>query len=163
MILPVLTLRILAFKMAYGIDYQAKKATLFDQGTRKFHTTTYGSIANAIVGILCSPAQYANKTVYIHDFYTTQQEILSIVESEVNPDGSKFETTSINLEEVGKKCIEGLDRGEYNMQNLFGVIKLSVWGPEGAADWDENDDSQALGLEKKDMRAEIKRKIKLGQ
>lgn len=149
--------------MAYGIDYQAKKATLFDEGTQKFHATTYASIANAVVGILRSPAQYANKTVFIHDFYTTQREILSIIESEVNPDGSKFETTSMNLEEIGKKSLEGLERGEFNMQNIFGVLRLSVWGPEGAADWDENDDSQALGLERKDLHAEIKKKIELGK
>lgn len=88
--------------------------------------------------------------------------MLSIYESGVNPGGSKFETTSINLGEVGKKSLEALDMGDRSMQNIFAVIKLSVWGPEGAADWDENDDSQTLGLERKDLRAEIKRKIELG-
>jgi len=153
----------MSFKMAYNIDYAAKKATLFDDGNQKFHTTTYGSIANAIVGVLRAPAQYANKTVYIHDFYTTQRELLSIVESEVNKDGSKFETTSIDTEELGKNSVEALKRGERNMQNIFGAIRSAVWGKEASADWDENDDSQALGLEKKDLRAEIKKKIELGQ
>ena len=115
------------------------------------------------MGVLRSPAQYANKTIYIHDFYTSQQEILSIIESEVSKDGSKFETTSVDMEELGKKSVEALQRGDVNIQNLLDAIKSSVWGKEGAADWDENDDSQALGLEKKDLRAEVKRKIELGQ
>lgn len=149
-------------KVMYGIDPEAKKATLLDDGNQKFHTTSYASIANAVVGILRSPAQYANKTVHIHDFYTTQREILSIVESEVNQDGSKFETTSVDTEELGKKSAEALDRGEYNMPNIYGTIKSAVWGKEGAADWDENDDSQALGLGGKDLRAEIRRKVQTG-
>lgn len=88
--------------------------------------------------------------------------MLSIVESEVNPDGSKFERISVDVEELGKKSLEGLKKGEYNMQNIFGILTASVWGSEGAADWDENGDSQALGLEKKDLRAEIKKKMEAG-
>lgn len=146
----------------YGIDYEAKKATLFDEGNQKFHATSCVSIANAVVRILRSPAQYANKTVYIHDFHTTQREFLSIVESEINRDGSKFETTSLDMLELGKKSAEALERGERSMPNIFDAIKSAVWGKEGAADWDENDDSLALGLERKDLRTEIKRRIQSG-
>jgi hypothetical protein len=155
----LLILQFTALKMAYGIDYEAKKATLFDDGTQKFNTTSHASVARAMVNILRSPDEYANKTVYIHDFYTTQCAILDIVESEI---GTKLETTSMNVEEVGKQSIEALARGERNHQNIFGAIRWSVWGKEASADWDENDDSERLGLEKKDLRAEIKKKIAMG-
>lgn len=148
-----------AFKMAYGIDYEAKKATLFDEGTQKFNTTSRASIARAIVGVLRSPDESANKTVYIHDFYTTQRAILDIVESEI---GTKLETTSMNLEEVGKESLKALARGERNPQNVFGGLRWAVWGKEASADWDENDDSERLGLEKKDLREEIKKKMAMG-
>jgi hypothetical protein len=81
------------------------------------------------------------------------------VESEV---GTKFETTSINLGEVGRKSLEALARGERNPENIFGGIRWAVWGKEASTDWDENDDSERLGLEKKDLRAEIKKKIAIG-
>jgi hypothetical protein len=145
--------------MAYGIDYEAKKATLFDEGTQKFNTTSHISVVRAMVSILRSPDEYANKTVYIHDFNTTQRAVLDIVESEI---GTKLETTSMNLEEVGKKSLEALERGDRNQQNVFGGIRWAVWGKEAAADWDENDDSERLGLEKKDLRTEIKKKMAMG-
>lgn len=149
-------------KDAYGIDYRAKTATLYDDGTQKFNCTTFASIISAVIGILRSPAPYTNKTVYIHDFYTSQREMLAIIESEVNPDGSKFETTSIDTLELGKESLEAWQRDNQDVQNFLGVIKSAVWGPNGAADWDENDDSQALGLEKKDLRTELKRKMEMG-
>ena len=142
------------------MDYEAKKATLCGDGSQKFHTTTYSTVGDAIVGILRSPAQYANKMAFIHDFYTSQREILSIIENEVN---AKFEVTSIDVEELGKKSLEGLAKGEYNMENITGAIKCAVWGPEHCSDWDENDDSEALGLRKKDLRAELKLKMQAGE
>jgi len=145
--------------MAYGIDYEAKKATLFDEGTRKSNATSYASVAQAMVSVLRSPEEYGNKTLYIHDFNITQREMLDIVESEI---GTKFETTSMNLEEVGRKSLEALARGERNPQNIFGGTRWAVWGKEGSGYWDENDDSKRLGLEKKDLRAEIKKKIAMG-
>jgi hypothetical protein len=154
-----LIFRFTALKMAYGIDYEAKKATLFDEGTQKFNATSHASVARAMVSVLRSPDEYANQTVYIHDFNTTQRAMIDIVESEI---GTKLESTSMNLEEVGRKSLEGLARGERNPQNIFGVIRWSVWGKEASADWDENDDSERLGLEKKDLRAEIKKKIAMG-
>jgi len=149
--------------MAYGIDYEKKTATLFDEGTQKFNTTTMASVADALVGILRAPAQFSNKTVFVHDFYTTQREILSIIEEETNPDGTKFSTTSLDLEAMGKRSLEALGRGEYIPQNIFGAIAAAVWGKEGAADWDENDDSVATGLVKKDLRVEIKKKLEAGR
>ncbi|KIM22189.1 hypothetical protein M408DRAFT_333025 [Serendipita vermifera MAFF 305830] len=149
-------------KMAYGIDHQAKTATIYGDGTQRFNATSFGSIAQAVVGILRSPAQYANKTVSIHDFHINQQELLSIIESEVNPDGAKFETVTVDIEELGKKSVEGLERGEFTMQNIFGAMNCAVYGEERAADWDEDDDSVALGLEKKDLRAEIRKRLQLG-
>jgi len=148
-----------ALKASWEIDYSEKKAILFDEGTQKFNTTMYASVARAAVSILRSPAEFANKVLYIHDFRTTQREVLEIVESEV---GGTFEMTSLNTEEMGKKALEGLARGERNRQNIAAGIRSGVWGQEGAADWDEDDDSERLGLEKKDLREEIKRKIAAG-
>lgn len=149
----------LALKTAYGIDYEAKTATIFDEGAQHFHMTTASTIAHAIVGVLRSPAQYSNKVVHIHDFYTTQREMLSIVEEET---GVKFTTTTINLAEIGTQSIEALKRGERTPQTVFGTLRYAVWGKEGAADWDEKDDSEALGLTRKDLRAELKKKMEQG-
>ena len=146
-----------AHGFGFGVDYEAKKATLFNDGTQKFNLTTLLTIASAIVGVLRSPAQYANKEVYIHDWHTTQLEILSIVEAEL---GAPLERTRLDLATVGEQNLAGLRRGERTLQNIYGALRYAVWGEEGAADWDETaDSSAALGLPRKDLKAEIKKKL----
>lgn len=146
-------------KLGYGIDYEAKKATLFDEGTQKFHTTTSSTIAYAIGNVLRSPAQFSNKTLYIHDFYTTQREMIFIIEAIV---GESFSKTTLDLAGVGKQSMEGLKRGERTPQNISGTLRYAVWGEEGSSDWDNDDDSDALGLPKKDLRDELKKKMEQG-
>ena len=146
-----------ADKFVFGLDREAKKATLYNNGTQKFNLTTWLTTASAIVGILRSPAQYANKEVYIHDWYTTQLEVLSIVEAEL---GVPLERTRLDLAKVGDQSLAGLRREERTLENIYGALRYAVWGEEGAADWDEKDDSSvALGLPRKDLKAQIKKKM----
>ena len=146
-----------AHKFGFGVDYEAKTATIFNEGTQKFNLTTLSTIAFAIAGVLRSPAQYVNKEVYIHDWYTTQLEVLSIVEAEL---GVPLERTRLDLAKVGDQSLAGLRREERTLENIYGALRYAVWGEEGAADWDEKDDSSvALGLPRKDLKAQIKKKM----
>ncbi|KIM25351.1 hypothetical protein M408DRAFT_26336 [Serendipita vermifera MAFF 305830] len=142
----------------FGIDAKAKKATLYGDPSRKFNTTSTLSIARAIIGVLRSPTQFANRVLYIHDTYTSQREMLDIVEEATG--GAPFEITRVGTEEFGRACVEGLGRGEWTFANMIGAIQASIFGAEGAADWDENDDSVAVGLTRVDLRGELLKQLK---
>jgi hypothetical protein len=117
-------------------------------------------MACAVSGVVRSPSQFANRDAYIHDFRTNQREILAVAEAEISPGGIKFEEATVDVDGVGKSQ-EALKRGESSPQTVFGTIRYAVWC-EGATGWDENDDSEALGLKKKDLHVEIKKKIEEG-
>ncbi|KAG9053869.1 hypothetical protein FS842_006906 [Serendipita sp. 407] len=142
----------LGFTLALGFDIQARTATLYDNGDRKFHTTTVPSICRAITSLLADSSQSVNKVVHIHDFFITQLDVLKVTE-EIT--GSKFAITKVDTNEMAKSAMEGLSRGEFIPQNIFGAIRASVWGEKSAARWDENDDSAALGLGDADLAKEI--------
>ncbi|KIM21229.1 hypothetical protein M408DRAFT_12684 [Serendipita vermifera MAFF 305830] len=142
----------------FGIDAKTRKAILYGDPSRKFNTTSTLSISRAIVGVLRSPTQFVNQVLYIHDTYTSQWEMLDIVEEATG--GIPFEITKIDTEEFGKVCVEGLGRGEWTFANMIGAIQASILGEEGAADWDENDDSAAIGLPKVDLRGELLKQLK---
>ncbi|CAG8614856.1 4159_t:CDS:10, partial [Acaulospora colombiana] len=143
-----------ALDMAFMIDTKSRKATLYDTGEQKFHSTTLPSIGKAVAGVLSSPSEYLNKDVYIHDFYTTQAEILNIVQSEV---GETFETQSVDMTAMGEQSIAGLKKGDYSPPTFYGLVKSAAWGKEGAADWDPKDSSAALGLGQLDLKEEVKK------
>ncbi|PVF92532.1 NAD(P)-binding protein [Serendipita vermifera] len=140
--------------MAYMIDVKSRKATLYDSGEQKFHSTTLPSIGKAVAGVLSSPAEYLNKDVFIHDFYTSQAELLNVVQAEV---GETFETQSVDMTAMGEKSIAGLKAGDYSPPTFYGLVKSAAWGKEGAADWDPKDSSAALGLGQLDLKEEVKK------
>jgi hypothetical protein len=140
--------------MAYMIDVKSKKATLYDTGEQQFHATTLPSIGKVVAGVLSSPSEYLNKEVFVHDFYTTQAELLSIVESEV---GEKFETNSVDMTAMGEKSLAALKGGDYSPPTFYGLVKSAAWGKEGAGNWDPNDSSAALGLGDLDLKEEVKK------
>jgi len=130
-----------------GFDVKEKKVTFIDDGQRKFNGTTIGSIGDAVVGVLSNPAATENKYLRVHDFFVTQREINDILGWEVvgNIDGDVLEADSL----------AGLAKGDYSLANIYGAIKAFVWGKNSNARWGEEDDSQALGLKKKDLREEV--------
>jgi hypothetical protein len=118
------------------------------------NTTTLDTIAQTVVRVLSNLDAYKNQSVRVHDFFVSQSEILAILEQET---GEKFTIENADIGELLKKCGEGLAKGEYTFENIFGVVKGNVWGEESSARWGEEDDTVAVGVPKKDLREEIKK------
>jgi uncharacterized protein YbjT (DUF2867 family) len=138
-----------------GFDIPGRKAKIYGDGTRKINTTTLDSIAQSVVGVLSSPAQFKNKYIRVHDFYVSQNEIKAALESIT---GSPFEVETVNVEELEEATSAGLARGEYTHENIYGLILAYIYGKNSSASWGEEDESVAVGLAKKDLRAEIQKK-----
>lgn len=155
----MLTIRI-AFNQGLGFDLASKTATIYNGGITKFHTTTLSSIVSTILRVVTEPAPFANKTLHVHDFFVSQQEILSVVEKVV---GGSLSIVERNAEEEGGKALAALQRGEFTGENILMVIRGGVLGKVSSAGWDENDDSKELGLGNKSLEAEIRRLVKAGE
>ncbi|CAG7853428.1 SubName: Full=Related to oxidoreductase CipA-like, putative-Aspergillus flavus NRRL3357 {ECO:0000313/EMBL:CCA73168.1} [Serendipita indica DSM 11827] len=146
----------LAFELILGFNLKAKTVLFYDNGDRKFHTTTVASVCQAIISLLAHPDKFVNQIVHIHDFFVTQRELLDLVEQET---GSKFETSTVDAEALAARAVEGLQRGEFTQDNVLGAIRTSIFREEGNARWDVNDDSAELGLGGVSLVEEIRKLI----
>jgi len=139
-----------------GFDIPNKKATLYNGGTLRWNTSNVETIGASVVSVFSTPEKFKNKNLLISDFYISQKEILAILEEET---GSKFEITETDADKMEEDAEAGLRRGEWNFPNILGAVLGSMFSSKGACGWGENDDSASLGLEKKDLRTEIKKAI----
>jgi hypothetical protein len=63
----------------------------------------------------------------------------------------------LDIDELGKDATTRFQGGEVNDYTIYTIAKAVVFGNNSASTWDVNDDSAALGLQKKDLREEIKK------
>jgi hypothetical protein len=63
----------------------------------------------------------------------------------------------LDIDELAKDATTRLQGGEANDYTIYTIIKAVAFGKNNASTWDVNDDSAALGLQKKDLREEIKK------
>jgi hypothetical protein len=139
-----------------GFDIPNKKVSLFNGGTCKWNGTTLKSVGDAVVGILSSPSTTENKYLRIHDFHVNQLELLSIFEEETK---TKWQVEDLDIEELAKDATTRLQGGEVNDYTVYTILKSITFGKNSAAAWDVNDDSATLGLQKKDLREELKKAL----
>lgn len=140
--------------MFLGFDIPNKKATIYSGGNARINTTTLGTIGASLVALLSNPAPYKNKFVRISDFHVSQNEILAILEAET---GSKFAIEEVDINKLKEDSGRGLAAGEWTEANIYGVVKGSIFGTGSSANWGHDDDTESLGLPKKDLRTEIKK------
>ena len=136
------------------VDLKNKTATLFDGGNHPFHTTTIASICQSVVSVLSNPATTENKPIRVHDFFTTQKDILAILEADLG----LFTVEEIAVPKLIEHCNAGLARGEFTEANIWGLLRAHTFGAEGTSSrWPEDDDSALLGLPKRDIKEEVKK------
>ena len=92
----------------FGINIKDKTATLYDEGTVKFSTTTLPTVGKAVASLLALPVEsstgpalsnYKNKFVYISSFYTSQREILDAVETATGTTDSNWKIEKKSVQE----------------------------------------------------------------
>jgi hypothetical protein len=137
-----------------GFDLKNKKATLFNGGTQRINTTTLEHVGQTVVSVLSSPDSTKNKHVRVHDFNVSQKEILAILEEETS---SKYTVEDVAVDTLAQEAAAKLKAGEVTEANIYAIVKSTIFGSASSAAWGEEDDSQALGLPKKDLREEIKK------
>jgi hypothetical protein len=106
------------------------------------------------VSVLSTPEKFKNKHLRVSDFQVSQNEILAILEAET---GSKFTIQEADAEKLKADGYAGLGRGEFNHTNILGVIRGAIFGQKSSVRWGRDDDSESLGIPKKDLTEEIKK------
>ncbi|OQO02821.1 hypothetical protein B0A48_11104 [Cryoendolithus antarcticus] len=85
---------------AFGIDFKAHKATVWDGGDTLFSAANMDDIAASVVSLVTDASareRYKNQHVYVSSVQTTQNEILAAAEAYV---GKKFALTMFDSGEV---------------------------------------------------------------
>jgi len=137
-----------------GFDLKGKKATIYNGGTRPIDVTTLSSIGASVVGVLSNPEAFKNADVRVHDFYVSQQQILATAEKIT---GEKWGVENADAAELERTTSAGLARGEFTVENIYGLIKAYIFGDNSSASWGEDDDSVKVGLVKKNLEEEIRK------
>jgi hypothetical protein len=82
--------------------------------------------------------------------------LLEVVE---NVMGEKFSVDVVDVEELGKKAMENLKRGQATKMDGWDLAKWSIWGEDTSCRWDPNDDSEALGLGGVSFKEEVEKYV----
>ncbi|KIY53801.1 NAD(P)-binding protein, partial [Fistulina hepatica ATCC 64428] len=92
----------------FTIDLKESTATIWDEGTTPFATTTLRDIGTAIVGILTHPAETANKDIYIASAIPNQNELVAVLEKK---QGKIWTKKHVKLQEQLDKANAALAKG----------------------------------------------------
>jgi hypothetical protein len=146
-----------------GVDFKARKATLYDEGKRRQNMTTLGGVAHALVSILDRPEETKNKDIRIHgeswvshqgsrpeslppaftlDFFVSVREILDIIEGE----WGTFETTNVDVTKLRAAAQARVAQGDRSRAVLRDLIIGAFAGEKSGYRWGEDDDSKLLEL-----------------
>lgn len=94
-----------------GFDLKSKTATISDAGTAPTNFTLLATTGLATAAILDKPAETANRYVFVNSFRTTQNEILSALQTVTHQKWTVKHTTCEEESRIGK---EKLDEGDWS-------------------------------------------------
>jgi hypothetical protein len=115
--------------------------------------TTMDSIADSVVGILNNPVATENKLIRIHDFFIDNLEVVKTVEELT---GVKYETYHVSTDDR-----IALAKSMPPTNTAVGIHALALfWGKARAAEWELPDDSELVGLKKKDLKEETAKALR---
>lgn len=135
-------------------DVKSRKAYILDGGDIKFSGSNLDFIAEAVIRILERPNETANKLLYVHSHYVTQNEILKVLE-EVT--GAEWEKIHQSSEQELKKERPKMLNGDRDAQEEV----VAVWGIV-AADWSKREGfaNDLLGLKMLSLEETVRRVLK---
>jgi hypothetical protein len=138
-----------------GFDLKNKTVKLYDDGIQPYMMTTVDNICVAVNSILLHPEETANKSLRIHDFFTSQRDLLSVLESFLGP----FEVSHISIAEEEKRLIPRIEAGEENDEVFADRLLTHLFSSESPAAWNPEDDSKLLELPQRELKEEVRKVV----
>lgn len=146
----------------YGFDFDQKKATLYNDGNTKIHTSTWPQIGRAVASLLslkvlpddendksASLSQYFNKSVYISSFFVSQRDMF---ESVLRVTGGKESDWLMTKEDVVERYRRGVKMIQAGQMVGHAILLYArVFYADGSGDIDSKLDNEVLGLPKESL------------
>ncbi|KAK8913164.1 hypothetical protein H634G_08589 [Metarhizium anisopliae BRIP 53293] len=100
----------------WGIDYKARKATLWRGADAKVSTASIAHAAEAVAAVLSLPeadlARYKNKAVYTPSFHLTQRDILEAVQRATGTTDADWDIRVRDVKDVESEYEEKIKQGD---------------------------------------------------
>lgn len=137
-----------------GFDIASKRATIYDAGDRPFTTTTSTQLGSAVVGVLTKPEAGKNKYVYVGSFTTTQNEVLSALESATGSKWTVEKTSSAEKVNLGKDRVVG----RRDSSAIRPLVTAAMYHEKGGSDFESEVglSNDSLGLKKESLEQVVK-------
>ena len=149
-------------EIRYGFDFDKKTVTFYDEGKVKMNTSTFPQLGRAVAGLLslkvlpedesdksATISQYENGAVCISSFFVSQRDMFDSV---LRVTGDKESDWKISYEPVKERYARGKEMMQKGSMAGFGMMLYArLFYPDGAADFNDRLDNEALGLPKEDL------------
>lgn len=134
---------------SFLLDVKNRATTIFDNGEKKFSTTTLATVAKAVVGIFQHLEETKNRAVYIQDAALSQNELLQIAKK-VDPRSSEWNVSRVSLAQTIDDAMDAVQRSESGEEVGAAMYKLiwpSLVGQQYGGDFSGRIDNALLGLQ----------------
>ena len=128
------------------VNLKGRSITLFDDGEKRFSTTTMGTAAKAVVAVLRGGEKFANREVRVHDVVTSQNELLRLAKEAVGGVGGEWSVTSLSTEDCARRAKEAFEVDPDSPMGIQMEKVVGVFGREYGSDFGEADNEE-LGIE----------------
>lgn len=131
------------------LDTSGYQPTLFDGGDVEFSTTSLDTIAEAAVAILTHPSETENQAIYLEDFKTTQNELLSVAKRVApnKPWQPKHSTVDDAVAVADKRLADGI----IDYQTVAPYLYRALFDPSHNPTFQKNH-LELLGVKAKDKK-----------
>lgn len=134
-----------------GYSVKEQTARILDSGDEPFTASNLAFIGRAVAAVLTS-AHVANRYIEVASFFTTQNEILRILEEETAATWTVVKKSTADcLQRADEKLAQG------DLSSFGDYLQATLWADgKGSSPKPEELQNQALGLPLEDLRATIK-------
>lgn len=127
------------------VNLKGRSITLFDDGEKRFSTTTMGTAGKAVVAVLRGGEKFANRKVTVHDVVTSQNELLRLAKEVVTCNREEWSVTSLRTEDCERRAQEAFEADPDSGVGIQMEKVVGVFGKEHGSDFGKADNME-LGI-----------------
>ncbi|KAH7381207.1 hypothetical protein DE146DRAFT_279090 [Phaeosphaeria sp. MPI-PUGE-AT-0046c] len=147
---------------SYGFDIAARKVTLYDDGTKKINTSTFGLCGDAVAAVLEQDLEdWKDKAVYVSSFLVSQRDMLDSLHRVLGTSDKDWEISYQGAKERYEEGLAEMQKGDRS--GFAKAMYARVFFPESNGDFEtgHGTDNEKLGLKKESLDEATKRTVKM--
>lgn len=140
-------------------DIPQKKATVWDDGERRFTLINEQALGNSVVGVLRNPEETRNRYLYVASVETSQNEIVAALEEAT---GSSWGIRRVRTDNQVDEATKLLANGDFN--GALTLVRATVFAniPDLRSNYakEEKLANETLGIKMEDVKEVVQRVVK---